>query len=134
MKKIQTLSALIVCASLTGDPKSESSKPDSLWPGGVERSSASNSSSGNEEPSNIVNENIPFHENFDNAVDTLGFFSPAYKALNTDGTLPFYYATGGFIDYETGTVSPTSTSWITGDDNRKMQLGNGRFSLGQTRL
>lgn len=138
MKKIQTLSALIVCASLTacggGDPKSESSKPDSLWPEGVERSSASNSSSGNEEPSNIVNENIPFHENFDNAVDTLGFFSPAYKALNTDGTLPFYYATGGFIDYETGTVSPTSTSWITGDDNRKMQLGNGRFSLGQTRL
>src|SRR5690606_14820507 len=26
------------------------------------------------------------------------------------------------------------TSWITGDDNRKLQIGNGRFTLGQTRL
>src|SRR5690606_8067403 len=83
--------------------------------------------------SNIVNETIPFHENFDNAVNTRGFFSADYKALNTDTELPFYYATGGFLDEE-GNPSPTATSWITADANRKLQIGNGRFTLGQTRL
>lgn len=135
MKKIQSLSVLFVCISLVacgGDPKSASAKPDSLWPEGHERGSSSSSSSGGEEPAAIVNQPIPFHENFDNAVDTPGFFSAAYKGLNTDSSLPFYFAAGGFLDDE-GNVSPTSNSWITGDDNRKLQLGNGRFTIGQTR-
>lgn len=132
------VSALLVSAMLTacggGDPKSASGKPDSLFPDGVSVSSSSSSSSA---PSNIVNEAIPFHENFDNASTTLGFFSTNYKALNTDTDLPFYYATGGFLDEdENGNPipSPTATSWITGDANQKLQLGNGRFTLGQTRL
>lgn len=137
MKKIHSLSAVVICATLVacggGDPKSASGKPDSLFPDGFQPASSS-SSSGSSEPSNIVNQSIPFHENFDSAIDTLGFFSAGYKSLNTDTSLPLYYATGGFIDNETGTVSPTSTSWLTGDDNRKLQLGNGRFTIGQTRL
>lgn len=135
MKKIQSLSVLFVCMSLIacgGDPKSASGKPDTLWPDGQDRGSSSSSGNGGEEPGAIVNQPIPFHENFNNAVDTQGFFSPSYKGLNTDSGLPFYFAAGGFLD-DDGNVSPTSNSWITGDDNRKLQLGNGRFTIGQTR-
>lgn len=139
MYKLKIASALILSATLAacggGDPKSASDKPKSLLPDGINVSSSSASSSS--APSNIVNEVIPFHENFDNAVNTVGFFSPAYKGLNTDSDLPFYHATGGFLaEDENGNIilSPTTTSWITGDANPKLQLGNGRFTLGQTRL
>lgn len=134
MKKITLVSlalssTLIACGG--GDPKSASSKPDSLLPDGyVPPSSASSSSSS---ASNIVNQAIPYHENFDAANNTRSFFSVGYKALNTDATLPFYFATGGFLD-ELGNPSPTATSWITADANRKLRIGNGRLSLGQTRL
>lgn len=133
MKKLQLISAVMISTALVacggGDPKSSSKKPGSLLPPEYIQSSSSSSSV----PSNIVNETIPFHENFDNAVNTAGFFTANYKGLNTDSSVPFYYATGGFVD-EFGNQSPTSTSWITGDDNRKLQIGNGRFTFGQTRL
>lgn len=133
MLKIKFTSALLVSAALVacggGDPKSASKKYSNLLPPEHVQSSSSSSS----EPSNIVNEAIPFHENFDSAVSTPGFYSADYKALNTYSDLPFYLPTGGFLD-ENGNLSPTTTSWITGDDNPKLQLGNGRFSLGQTRL
>ena len=123
-------STLIACGG--GDPKSSSSKPDSLFPDGyVPPSSASSSSSS--AGSNIVNQTIPYHENFDAAVNTRGFFSANYKALNTDRSLPFYFPTGGFLD-ELGNPSPTATSWITADANRKLRIGNGRLSFGQTKL
>ena len=123
-------STLIACGG--GDPKSSSSKPDSLFPDGyVPPSSVSSSSSS--AGSNIVNQTIPYHENFDAAVNTRGFFSANYKALNTDKSLPFYFPTGGFLD-ELGNPSPTATSWITADANRKLRIGNGRLSLGQTKL
>lgn len=135
MKKLHILSALILSATLVacggGDPKSASDKPDNLLPDDFVP--ASSSSSASSEPSNLVNETIPYHENFDNAVNTAGFFSADYKGLNTDTSLPFYFATGGFLD-EFGNQSPTATSWITGDENRKLQIGNGRFTAGQTRL
>lgn len=135
MKNLQMFSALLLSTTLVacggGDPESSSDKPKNLFPDDfVPLSSSSSSSSA---PSTIVNETIPFHENFDNAVNTAGFFTADYKALNTDSSVPFYYATGGFLD-EFGNQSPTTTSWITGDDNRKLQIGNGRFTLGQTRL
>ncbi|HCS63172.1 MAG TPA: hypothetical protein DIW64_03270 [Cellvibrio sp.] len=135
MKKITVLSAVCLSAGLVacggGDPKSASSKPDNLFPDGyVPPSSASSSSSS---VSNIVNQTIPYHENFDAANNTRSFFSANYKSLNTDTSLPFYFATGGFLD-ELGNPSPTATSWITADANRKLRIGNGRLSLGQTKL
>ena len=122
-------STLIACGG--GDPKSASSKPDSLFPDGyVPPSSAISSSS---PASNIVNQTMPYHENFDAAVNTRTFFTADYKALNTDSSLPFYFPTGGFLN-DDGTPSPTATSWITADANPKLRIGNGRLSLGQTRL
>ena len=134
MKKIALLSAialsfgLVACGS---DPESSSSKPDSLLPGDfVPPSSASSSSSTG---SAIVKQTIPYHENFDAATNTRTFFSAAYKPLNTYADKPFYFPTGGFLD-ELGNPSPTATSWITADTNRKLRIGNGRLTLGQTRL
>lgn len=134
MKKIKLLSAVCLSAGLVacggGDPKSASSKPDSLLPDGfVPPSSSSSSSSGGV----IVNQTIPYHENFDGAVNTRGFFSANYKALNTDPSLQFYFPTGGFLD-DLGNPSPTASSWITADANRKLRIGNGRLTFGQTRL
>ncbi len=140
MNKLPLFSAVVIGSALVacgGDPKSESGKPDSLLPPGFSLSSSSSNSetsnSSSSAPSNIVNESIPFHENFDNTSDTSNFFNVAYKALNTDAELPFYFPTGGFLD-ENGNLSPTTTSWVTDDENRKLQLGNGRFTIGQTRL
>lgn len=136
MKKITLLSLLSLSVGLVacggGDPESASDKPNTLFPEGyVPPSSASSSSSSS--TGGIVNQAIPFHENFDAATNTRQFFTTAYKTLNTDASLPFYFATGGFLD-EFGNPSPTTDSWITGDANRKIRIGNGRFTLGQTRL
>lgn len=135
MKKFSLLSALMVSASLVacggGDPKSSSDKPSNLFPDSFVPPASSSSSSSS--AASINNEAIPFHENFDGAVNTRGFFSADYHGLNSDSSVPFYYATGGFLDEE-GNPSPTATSWITADANRKLQIGNGRFTLGQTRL
>lgn len=138
MKKITLLSAICLSTGLVacggGDPKSASSKPDTLFPDGyVPPSSMSSSSSESSAGGGIVNQSIPYHENFDAATNTRKFFTASYKALNTDATLPFYFATGGFLD-EFGNPSPTTDSWITGDANRKLRIGNGRLTLGQTRL
>jgi hypothetical protein len=135
MKKITLVSfalstTLIACGG--GDPKSASSKPDSLFPEGYVPP-ASVSSSSSSAGSGIVNQTIPYHENFDGASTTRAFFSANYKALNTDASLPFYFPTGGFLD-EFGNPSPTATSWITADANHKLRIGNGRLSLGQTKL
>lgn len=136
MKKISLLSAALLSAGLVacggGDPKSASDKPDTLFPEGYVPpviTSSSSSSAG----SGIVNQKIPYHENFDAAANTRQFFTAGYKPLNTDATLPFYFSTGGFLD-ELGNPSPTGNSWITGDANRKIRIGDGRFTLGQTRL
>lgn len=134
MKKVTLLGAMLLSAALIacggGDPESSSDKPDNLLPDDFVPPASSSSSSSS--VSNIVNETIPFHENFDSAVNTRGFLSADYKGLNTDDAISFYFSTGGFLD-ENGNPSPTATSWITADDNRKLQLGNGRFTLGQTR-
>ncbi len=134
MKKLPFFSALILSATLAacggGDPESASDKPKSLLPDDFVPPVSSSSSSSS--ASTIVNESIPFHENFDSAINTRSFFSADYKALNTDTDLAFYFSTGGFLD-ELGNPSPTATSWITADDNRKLQIGNGRLTFGQTR-
>ncbi len=136
MKKITLLSLLSLSVGLVacggGDPESASDKPNTLFPEGYVPPSSSSSSSSST-GSGIVNQTIPFHENFDAATNTRQFFTTAYKTLNTDASLPFYFATGGFLD-EFGNPSPTTDSWITGDANRKIRIGNGRFTLGQTRL
>lgn len=143
MKKLPLYGAVLLGSTLIacgGDPKSESGKPSSLLPpefaisSSVKSSDSSDSgNSSSSAASNIVNQTIPFHENFDNAGDTSNFFKANYKALNTDSTLPFYFATGGFVD-ENGNLSTTTSSWITSDENHKLQLGNGRFTIGQTKL
>lgn len=138
MKKITLLSAVCLSAGLVacggGDPKSASSKPDSLFPEGyVPPSSASVSSSNSSAGSGIVKQAIPFHENFDAATNTRAFFAATYKPLNTDATKPFYFPAGGFLD-EFGNPSPTATSWITADANRKLRIGNGRLTFAQTKL
>lgn len=140
MKKIMLVSVMGMSAALVacggGDPKSASDKPDSLFPGGVPpviSSSSTTSSSGSSAGSGILNQTIPYHENFDSAANTRSFFSTGYKSLNTFTDQPFYFPAGGFVD-EFGNPSPTATSWITGDSNRKLRIGNGRLTLGQTRL
>ena len=137
MKKITLLSLLSLSVGLVacggGDPESASDKPDTLFPEGYVPPSSASSSSSSSTGGGIVNQTIPFHENFDAATNTRQFFTSAYKPLNTDASLPFYFATGGFVD-EFGNPSPTTDSWITGDANRKLRIGNGRLSLGQTKL
>lgn len=135
MKKISLLSAALLSAGLVacggGDPKSASDKPDTLFPEGYVPPVITSSSSS--APSNGAKQAIPYHENFDSANNTRRFFSIAYKPLNSDATKPFYYAAGGFLD-EFGNPSPTANSWITADANRKLRIGNGRLTFGQTRL
>jgi hypothetical protein len=140
MKKIILVSVMSMSAALVacggGDPKSASDKPDNLFPGGVPpviSSSSTSSGSSSSTGSGILNQTIPYHENFDGAANTRQFFSTGYKSLNTYTDLPFYFPAGGFVD-EFGNPSPTATSWITGDSNRKLRIGNGRLTLGQTRL
>ncbi|HEX7763728.1 MAG TPA: hypothetical protein VF433_08950, partial [Cellvibrio sp.] len=133
MKKISLLSAALLSAGLVacggGDPKSASDKPDTLFPEGYVPPVITSSSSS--APSNGAKQAIPYHENFDSANNTRRFFSIAYKPLNSDATKPFYYAAGGFLD-EFGNPSPTANSWITADANRKLRIGNGRLTFGQT--
>jgi hypothetical protein len=135
MKKITLLSAALLSAGLVacggGDPKSASDKPDTLFPEGYVPPVITSSSSS--APSNGAKQAIPFRENFDSATNTRAFFSTAYKALNGDTAKPFYYPAGGFLD-EFGNPSPTATSWITADANRKLRIGNGRLTFGQTKL
>lgn len=136
MKKITLLSLLSLSVGLVacggGDPESASDKPDNLFPEGYVPPSSASSSSSSSTGGGIVDQAIPFHENFDAATNTRQFFTAAYKPLNTNATLPFYFATGGFVD-EFGNPSPTTDSWITGDVNRKLRIGNGRLTLGQTK-
>ncbi len=135
MKKISLLSAALLSAGLVacggGDPKSASDKPDTLFPEGYVPPVITSSSSS--APSNGAKQAIPFHENFDNANNTRAFFAATYKPLNSDAAKPFYYPAGGFVD-ELGNPSPTATSWITADANRKLRIGNGRLTVGQTKL
>lgn len=137
MKKITLLSAVMLSAGLVacggGDPKSASSKPDSLLPDGYVPPSSASSSSTSSTGSGIIKQAIPFHENFDSATNTRTFFTAGYKPLNTNTAQSFYFPAGGFLD-EFGNPSPTATSWITADANRKLRIGNGRLTFGQTKL
>lgn len=133
MNKLGLLSTLIITSSILAGCGSEpdSSSPDIVI--NIETPSGDGNGDGGSDLPTITNTPLPIIEDF-NAPDTQTFYTAAYRALASEaeeGEDSFYYSMAG-VFMDDGSLDMDGGNWITADNDPKMRLGDGRFTIAQT--